>query len=519
MLGSRDPLARKHPIEAWRHASPAPADHTERRLAALLHEIEKRPTAPIELPVASIRESDHSLRAYILTDALALIVSFLCAWGVATAVNLLFFGRHDLVAAREWTLPAVQSALLGASMLVWFGHSGHYQLRMPFWTEAKKVAEAAGMAFLIDCFLQVVSKQDHSRLWVIAGWGFSIVAILALRGAWRAFLRSRGLWNVPTLIVGDGPTAEDVRMALDAEPGLGYDVVAKAADELPGFNGVDGYSWAALCRAHGARHVIVALDGEAFAEARASLRQLMRERIPFSVAPSLHGLSVSGLMPQSFLGHDVMLMARNGGLDRPLSRFLKRGFDSTTSAAALIVLSPLIAILALIVRCDGGPALYRHRRIGLNGKRFTCLKFRSMVMDADAVLHAHLEADPAAREEWHHDHKLRDDPRVTRMGRFLRHTSLDELPQLFNVLRGDMSIVGPRPIIVAEAARYDHDIAFYYRVRPGITGLWQVSGRNDVSYAERVRMDSWYVRNWSLWNDIAIVCKTFAAVMRQDGAY
>src|SRR5262249_45054225 len=114
---------------------------------------------------------------------------------------------------------------------------------------------------------------------------------------------------------------------------------------------------------------------------------------------------------------------------------------------------------------------------------------------------------------------LRDDPRVTRIGALLRKTSLDELPQLINVLRGDMSIVGPRPIIMAEVKKYDNDIAHYYRVRPGITGLWQVSGRNDVSYSQRVQMDSWYVRNWSLWNDIAIICKTVPAVVKKNGAY
>jgi undecaprenyl-phosphate galactose phosphotransferase len=142
-----------------------------------------------------------------------------------------------------------------------------------------------------------------------------------------------------------------------------------------------------------------------------------------------------------------------------------------------------------------------------------------MIMNGDAVLTKYLEKDPKARAEWIRDRKLRNDPRVTRVGAFLRKTSIDELPQLLNVLRGDMSIVGPRPIVVAETEKYDSDIAHYYRVRPGITGLWQVSGRNDVSYAERVHLDGWYVRNWSLWHDIVIICKTFPVVFRRSGAY
>jgi undecaprenyl-phosphate galactose phosphotransferase len=155
----------------------------------------------------------------------------------------------------------------------------------------------------------------------------------------------------------------------------------------------------------------------------------------------------------------------------------------------------------------------------MNGRYFPCLKFRSMIVNSDAVLKKHLATNAEARAEWEREHKLRNDPRVTRLGKILRRTSIDELPQLLNVLRGEMSIVGPRPIIVAETEKYDNDISHYYRVRPGITGLWQVSGRNDVSYAERVRMDSWYVRNWSLWHDIVIVCKTFGVVLKGRGAY
>ncbi|MBY0406141.1 MAG: sugar transferase, partial [Rickettsiales bacterium] len=144
---------------------------------------------------------------------------------------------------------------------------------------------------------------------------------------------------------------------------------------------------------------------------------------------------------------------------------------------------------------------------------------RSMVANSAEVLEQYLAANPEAREEWDADQKLKNDPRITAVGAFLRKTSLDELPQLINVLRGEMSLVGPRPIVTAEVDKYDYDIAHYYRVSPGITGLWQVSGRNDVSYAQRVQMDSWYVRNWSLWHDIAILCKTVPALLQSRGAY
>jgi Undecaprenyl-phosphate galactose phosphotransferase WbaP len=492
----------------------------EKKLNFLRHEIETLPADQTQTPPSIQVRPERLSRAFIVTDAVALIIGFLCAWGVAAAVNALFLNRLNLVVptASEDMVLAGQFALLGAGLLLWFAHSGHYQLRMPFWLETKKVVEAAGFALLVNCFLQFVARQNFSRLWLLSCWIFSVIAIIGLRTGWRALLRRRGTWHIPALIIGAGPTAEAARAALDSEPSLGYNVVAQIR-ELSRALQVAGHSWAGLCRNYGARYVVIALDGEDFIEARGDLAQLMREDVPFSVSPPMHNLSVSGMMPQNFLGRDVMLLTRNNGLDQPLPRFIKRTFDLVVASAALVFLGTILATVALIVKLDGGPAFYRHRRIGLEGKVFKCLKFRSMVAKSDMVLARYLEKNPAADIEWQRDHKLRRDPRITRLGRFLRRTSLDELPQLFNVLRGEMSIVGPRPIIVAETEKYDNDIAFYYRVRPGITGLWQVSGRNNVSYAERVRMDSWYVRNWSLWHDITIICKTFAVVIKQDGAY
>jgi undecaprenyl-phosphate galactose phosphotransferase len=197
---------------------------------------------------------------------------------------------------------------------------------------------------------------------------------------------------------------------------------------------------------------------------------------------------------------------------------VKAAFDQVVAAAFVLLFAPLLLVLAAVVRSDGGPAFYRHRRIGASGRSFGCIKFRTMVMDADRVLDQVLATDPAAAAEWAATQKLNDDPRITRFGRFLRRSSLDELPQLFNVLRGEMSLVGPRPIVQAEVGRYAEDIEYYYETKPGLTGLWQVSGRSDTSYERRVRLDVWYVRNWTLWHDIAILLKTIPAVFLQRGA-
>ena len=206
-------------------------------------------------------------------------------------------------------------------------------------------------------------------------------------------------------------------------------------------------------------------------------------------------------------------------LERPLPRFIKRSFDIIVAGLGLIALSPIFVVIALLVKRDGGPIFFGHKRIGLNGETFECLKFRSMIRNSEEALEKYLAANPKARAEWEAERKLQNDPRVTAFGQFLRRASLDELPQLLNVVRGDMSLVGPRPIVMAEVDLYDSDIAHYYRVRPGITGLWQVSGRNDVSYTQRVNMDSWYVRNWSLLHDMTIILKTIPVVLNRTGAY
>ena len=203
----------------------------------------------------------------------------------------------------------------------------------------------------------------------------------------------------------------------------------------------------------------------------------------------------------------------------PADEPLKRAMDIVLTVMIIVALSPALLLIAFMVRRDGGPAFFAHTRIGRNGEQFKCLKFRTMVMNADKVLARLLEEDEEARAEWERDFKLRNDPRITRLGRFLRTTSLDELPQLFNVLRGEMSLVGPRPIVRDEVCRYGAAFHDYARCRPGITGAWQVSGRNDVSYTSRVKLDQDYAQFWSVGTDIAVLWKTVFVVIKRRGAY
>lgn len=224
----------------------------------------------------------------------------------------------------------------------------------------------------------------------------------------------------------------------------------------------------------------------------------------------------AGTVPERTLGRAIR---------RPQSRVVaaeqmaKRWMDVSVALLAIIALAPLMVVIAIMIRRgDGGPALFRQIRVGKDGRRFACLKFRSMVRDAESALQRHLATRPEAAREWAENQKLANDPRVTGLGNFLRRSSLDELPQLFNVLAGDMSLVGPRPIVPAECSRYGEDLKFYLAARPGITGLWQVSGRSDCSYPERVALDVAYAKNWRLTTDLVIVFRTVPAVLLRRGS-
>lgn len=202
-----------------------------------------------------------------------------------------------------------------------------------------------------------------------------------------------------------------------------------------------------------------------------------------------------------------------------VQRTLKRLFDILIALTGLVFLSPALLTIAILIKLqDRGPAVFAHTRIGRHGAPFECYKFRSMVIDAPQRLEALLASNPEAAAEWARDQKLRNDPRITSLGRFLRRSSLDEFPQLINILQGDMSVVGPRPIVKDEVRRYGPDFDAYKSVRPGVTGLWQVSGRNDVSYDQRVQLDARYARSWSVLGDVWITLKTVPAVLLSRGA-
>jgi Undecaprenyl-phosphate galactose phosphotransferase WbaP len=391
--------------------------------------------------------------------------------------------------------------------------------------EFRKTLAAAAVVF--SCMAALVYPANAAgRAAVILSGACSVILMLLLRACVRWACASRAWWSTPAVLLGAGQSGSAIARILHNHPEIGLNVVAVLDDNSTNFKNElwrrSGIALGALDmapalrRQHRIPYAIVAAADMRRSEAN-SLAGFLEGFEHVLVVPDDLGLAslwVSAKDVGGLLGLEV-----RQNLSRPLPRLVKRSFDILVAGSTLLMLAPLFALLYLTIRFTSkGPGLYGHRRIGKSERHFSAWKFRSMVMNAEQVLTRALEQNPALREEWSRDFKLRDDPRITRLGKWLRKTSLDELPQLWNVLRGDMSLVGPRPIVRNEISKYGDIFPAYCRVRPGITGLWQVSGRNRTTYDERVQFDDYYVRNWSIWLDLFILMKTIRAVVAGDGA-
>ena len=341
------------------------------------------------------------------------------------------------------------------------------------------------------------------------------------------FLKKSHLLSAPVLLVGAGKTAERVLRFFQEDLGYRYNVVgiiddAPVAPQIAERYGLCGRFDEAerIVQETGVKDVIITAPGLT----RDKLTELITRIQPhvrnLSFVPDLIGTPVSGVEPHVLFSEEILMLAIHNNLAIRRNRIIKRLFDLVCTIFGGLLLSPVLLLLALVVAIENhGHVIFTHMRIGKDGKPFPCYKFQTMVPDAEKKLAAYLAANPEAKREWEESFKLTHDPRVTKLGAFLRRTSLDELPQIFNVLRGEMSLVGPRPIVREEIPRYGDKFREYAMVLPGITGMWQTSGRSDTTYEERVEMDTWYVRNWSLWIDLVYLFKTFKAVFFAKGAY
>ncbi|MCW3475474.1 undecaprenyl-phosphate galactose phosphotransferase WbaP [Limobrevibacterium gyesilva] len=454
----------------------------------------------------------------LASDLVALCVAFVLAFVLAGVVNAVVLDRRWQVGAEDIARHIRMFGVLALVMIGYLHRKGHYIRRIAFWTAVQDVTKVSLFGMLIDGFVQFALQQAMSRSWFLCLWLLAPVAVVGMRVVTRNALDLAGLWQRRVLIAGGTEAARVAQAALLSDATMGYEIAGRVRLEAV-TAGVPGASFAALLRHYGASLLLLAPGDDPFQLRRPVVAQLVHEHVDFAIIPSMDGLPEAGYDPQPFLRHDVLLLTYRNNADLPFARGAKVAFDLAAAVTLLLLLAPVLLAIAALIRRDGGPVLFAQTRVGHGGRRFNCLKFRTMVVNADQVLRDALAGDPRAAVEWANNQKLRRDPRVTPIGRLLRQTSLDELPQLFNVLRLEMSLVGPRPIVEHELPRYGDELAYYCSVRPGLTGLWQVSGRNDTSYGRKVQLDCWYVRNWTLWQDLVILMKTVPVVLFRKGAF
>jgi Undecaprenyl-phosphate galactose phosphotransferase WbaP len=392
--------------------------------------------------------------------------------------------------------------------------------------EIRRTFNAITLVFLVMASVSFLwrNAETYSRAVFLVTWIAGAPIVLFTRQITRLTLARKEWWGVSAVVLGSGAAAQRVMRGLRTGK-RGVRVMGVLSErptrdwpeDLPPMLG-DLRRAPILARLRAARYAIVAMPELSNLE----LRRLIQDHCAgFShvlLIPDLPGLCSLDISARE-VGGEV-------GFELPQRLFhtdaalIKRSLDLLVSSLAILFLSPLFLLVAAVVKLTSkGPVFFGHKRNGRAGKSFQALKFRTMVHHADRVLAAHLEAHPEDREEWLRDQKLKHDPRVTLIGKWLRRFSLDELPQLFNVLIGNMSLIGPRPIVESEIGKYGQGYALYTRVRPGISGLWQVSGRNNTTYAARVAFDEYYVRNWSIWMDAYILVRTVKVVFTAEGAY
>jgi Undecaprenyl-phosphate galactose phosphotransferase WbaP len=467
--------------------------------------------------------STHKATQRIWLTTLSLVTADLIAVALARVITLLIVrslgGRVDLLSGD---LKAAFSALLMFALLGVYRIGGLNPAG-----EFRGILLGTSAAYMITAGVTLLRHnfQLDVAAGVILAWTLSFPLLGLIRATLRGVCGGLPWWGAPTVIFGAGEMAREIARTLQLQPGLGLKIVGAFDDGFVQWPEArrDVYVGrphlaANFAQSRGISHAIIAMPSLRGFELEQFIREHARPFKHLVVVPDVSGVSSVWVEPRDLGG--ILGLQVSQTLAHTVPQLFKRCFDIAATAAAGVLLAPALAMLYIAVRLSSpGPVFYGQVRQGRGNQPFRAWKFRTMYANADEVLAHHLATNEELRKEWERDFKLRNDPRVTPVGRFLRKTSLDELPQLWNVFRGDMSIVGPRPIVKAEIPRYGAAFDAYQSVRPGITGMWQVSGRNNTTYAERVRWDCYYVRNWSVWLDLYIIGRTFKTVFFGEGAY
>lgn len=465
------------------------------------------------------------LTLYLLvTDALALLAAFRLAYWIRFELQITV--AADVVGSLE-----DYQGLAALLVPVWLSTLALFSLyeshtKFGGIVESSRTFNActtATMFVVLGTFLQ--PQFVVSRMWLVSAWALTFLGVATNRFLARRIVytcRSRGFLLSPTVIIGTNEEAASLAAFLQDWRASGVRLLglvgtgsSDVTDDPSGFLLGTTDDLTTLVRERGVEDVIVAITALGREELLAVCEEVDDLPVQLRLSTGLYELLTTRVEVHT-LGTVPLMSLQKNRLSRS-EVFVKSVIERTITLGALLVLSPVLLSIALLIRLDSaGPAIYRRRVLGVSGRQFDAFKFRTMHVNGAELL----QARPEAAEELRTNHKLKDDPRVTRVGRWLRKYSLDELPQLFNVLLGQMALVGPRMITPEEADKYGRQRMNLLTVKPGITGLWQVSGRSDLSYEERVRIDMYYVRNYSVWLDLQILfIQTLPAVLHGRGAY
>ncbi len=416
-----------------------------------------------------------------------------------------------------------------AAIYVFFlAYGNMYRRRMMFYEYARIMFNVSSYVVIMVIIIAYLLNAIHpvSRLFIFFFWILSFAFLCISRFLSKKLLLFFGLWEIPVIVIGAGKTAE-LLAECSSQHLLGYRIIGFIEDVkdrpllkdypcLGAFSEVE-----AVLERMRIRDVIIAtpgLDKDALVKLFYRIQPYVRN---LTFVPDVFGVPIGNISFERSLNDKLLLIRTENNLQKRSNRMLKRVFDLVVSLCMSVIIIPVVCMIAILIKIDSkGPAFHNASRIGRNGKNFCCYKFRSMYVNADEILEKYLDNHPEAAAEWKDFAKLREyDPRVTKIGKWIRKYSLDELPQIFNVLAGTMSLVGPRPYLPREKEKIGEYMSVICLTVPGITGLWQVSGRNDIKFDGRLELDSWYVRNWSLWHDIVLLFKTIHVVFGKKGAY
>ncbi len=458
-----------------------------------------------------------------LSDVVILFLTLLIAIQIRRVLPNIIPGYPEFYIKLEyfwWFFPVWMAVLV---------HEGAYTKKLTFWDEVKLLWRTSFFSTIAILTIVTLGKVSYlSRTFILLIGLFTLILFPLLRISVKRWILHIGLLKSKVLILGTNDIAKRTVDALQKEPNMGYEVIGYVDDDETSkkrdINGIKVHGHFGRLERYlnncDIQDIVIATQGIDKSSLADLINRLQHKARSVLYIPDLSGMAVVGTELVHFFQDQFIALEIKNNLARPLNFFIKKLFDYTVSFLLFLVLIvPLIIISILIRLTSPGPAIFKQQRLGKDGELFLCYKFRTMYEDADERIKTIIATDQDAKEEWQTYWKLKNDPRITKVGNFLRKTSLDELPQIWNVLKGEMSLVGPRPYLPREWDSLKEHSEIIHSVHPGITGLWQVSGRSDSSYEKRLSLDAWYVRNWNLWLDIVILIRTVRVVLKKEGAW